>query len=430
MNVLTNPASPRPLAFALAAALTAGLALPVVAQDEPYAGGEAKTAQKVEVRIEKQRSQASSLDTEPRRIVIQRRTGSGDPAAEIVDRPVGQLTDGAIYHVTIDDESDAFAGTQGRQANVSLHPTTYLGVSAEPVPAELRAHLDVAIGQGLIVRFVAPNSGAQKAGLRENDILLQLNDQKLMNMQQLQSLIQSHETGDVVTLRVIHAGKVKSLDVTLGKRMAPKAQHYNRFYGSSQTPRQSPLEESDPKAPGVPMIEEPYINTERIQRELKELRESIKKHSGELADELKALADEASEEAARQSKIIAERALEEAHRLMEKVEEQQKMIMERIEEEQKANAARQAQTPGASSSAFSHSKTDRRETAVYHDGEHRLTLNVDAEGAKTLKVTKGDEVLYEGPVNNKLAKKLDENVYKKFKKLEDMIGKAGKDASN
>jgi hypothetical protein len=415
----------RPCVLALAATLTVCLTQPAAAQDDPTAGDE---QQIVQIHVEKK--QALTNGAPPKRIVVVQRSTSGDDSsAQIIDRPVGELTDGAI-HVTIDDDSD-FTTTQTVQLRVAMKPTTYLGVSCEPVPTELRAHLDVAMGQGLLVRFVASDSGASKAGLKENDILLQLDDQKLMNMQQLSALIQSHEKGDKVSLKVIHGGKTKTLEVTLGQRMA--AQTSSMYGGALPGIRNLGDIKSNPYTSGgddtdLPAIEEePYINTQRIQRELTELRESIKKHSGELATELKALTEEASEEAARQSKIIAERALVEAQNLMEKVEQQQKMIMKRIEQEQKAIAQ---SSEGASSSAFTHSKTDRRESAVYHDGEHRLTLNVDAEGKQTLKVTQGDKVIYEGPVNNKLSKKLDAEVLEKFKKLQGMIAKAGKTDSN
>lgn len=303
--------------------------------------------------------------------------------------------------------------------------TTYLGVAATALPPELAAHLDIPAGQGLILQFIAPDSPAQKAGLATHDILLQLDDQQLINMPQLQSLIQGRQPGETVKVKFIHAGQTKTANIKLAKRLTstqsthemPMRQLHEKMMQLRQ--RQG---EISPQHQPADADQTPYINTERITRELKELSEKIKAHSSELATELKALTEEATQEAARQSKIIAERAMVEAKQLMEQVEKQQKIMMKRIEEEQKAHAARQSVT--SSAEAFTHTKTDRRESAVYHDGTHRLTYTIDADGKKTLKVTQDEKVIFEGPANTpKQLKKLPPAVLKKFEKLQSIIAK-------
>ena len=94
----------------------------------------------------------------------------------------------------------------------------YLGVIVSAIPPELSVHLDLKPGAGLVVFGVAPDSPAQKAGLKRHDILLKLSDQLLINVPQLQTLIAHRKAGDKVTLAVLRNGETKKLDVTLRSR--------------------------------------------------------------------------------------------------------------------------------------------------------------------------------------------------------------------
>lgn len=65
---------------------------------------------------------------------------------------------------------------------------------------------------------VVPGSPADKAGLSENDIVLELNGTKLEGIHTLSSLIEHYAPGDVVHLKVAHEGKEKIVDITLEER--------------------------------------------------------------------------------------------------------------------------------------------------------------------------------------------------------------------
>ena len=66
---------------------------------------------------------------------------------------------------------------------------TYLGVAMDGIPAVLRAQLNLPEGIGVVVSFVAKGSPAEKAGLKANDVLMQMDDQLIVNAEQLLSLI-------------------------------------------------------------------------------------------------------------------------------------------------------------------------------------------------------------------------------------------------
>jgi hypothetical protein len=122
--------------------------------------------------------------------------------------------DGGKPDVKVDDEDDKPAGKQ-----------PYLGVAIEPVPPALAAHLGdlVSKDHGLLVVRVADESPAAKAGLREFDILVTYDDQKLSSGEQLTTLVRGDKPGREVTLGVVHAGKLEKVKVTVGEHEGKSA---------------------------------------------------------------------------------------------------------------------------------------------------------------------------------------------------------------
>ena len=84
---------------------------------------------------------------------------------------------------------------------------TYLGVAMDEIPPLTRAQLDIPEGVGVAVSYVAKDSPAQKAGLKTNDVITQLNDQLIINAQQLQTLIRTKKVDEEVTLIYYRKGK-------------------------------------------------------------------------------------------------------------------------------------------------------------------------------------------------------------------------------
>lgn len=97
--------------------------------------------------------------------------------------------------------------------------TTYLGVLTAQVSRELRAQFDLMEGFGLLIQEVMPDSPAKEAGLKEHDVLVSFEDQKLVNMEQLQTLVRSKKKEDAVLLTIISGGQTKQVTVKIGERM-------------------------------------------------------------------------------------------------------------------------------------------------------------------------------------------------------------------
>lgn len=106
--------------------------------------------------------------------------------------------------------------------------TPFLGVRYIPVNAALQKANNLPYDYGdLVIRgtnitdlAVIPGSPADKAGIVENDIILEINSQKIdsANDVNLSNLIAQHKVGDTVTLKVWHKGQIKNIQVKLSER--------------------------------------------------------------------------------------------------------------------------------------------------------------------------------------------------------------------
>ena len=96
-----------------------------------------------------------------------------------------------------------------------------IGVMCEPVSEDLRAHLDLNEGVGLIVQSVSPDSPAATAGITQHDILLIAEDKELTSTQDLIEVVQTvGAEGKSLNVTAIRAGKEISFTLTPAERPA------------------------------------------------------------------------------------------------------------------------------------------------------------------------------------------------------------------
>lgn len=101
----------------------------------------------------------------------------------------------------------------------------YLGVRYVMITSDIKQQNNLAVDYGALVSrgpnpgdlAVVPGSPADKAGILENDIILEVNGQKLDQNHALSQAIQAYNVGDTVTLKVLSKGQQKSVQVVLGE---------------------------------------------------------------------------------------------------------------------------------------------------------------------------------------------------------------------
>ena len=104
----------------------------------------------------------------------------------------------------------------------------YLGITVEPLHRAFALHLPDALipGQGVLVRSVMKGSPADKAGIKENDILATYGDQKLFSAEQLIKLVGSDKPHHEMKLGIVRQGHLQELTVTLGEENLEASTHH------------------------------------------------------------------------------------------------------------------------------------------------------------------------------------------------------------
>jgi membrane-associated protease RseP (regulator of RpoE activity) len=102
-------------------------------------------------------------------------------------------------------------------------PEVFLGVEAKPVESSLAAQLGLKEDTGVLVGHVVDESPAEKAGLKEHDVVVKLDKESVQGPRDLVKRIQAHKQGDKVKLEFIRGGKPQEVEATLAEKAKPES---------------------------------------------------------------------------------------------------------------------------------------------------------------------------------------------------------------
>ena len=94
----------------------------------------------------------------------------------------------------------------------------YLGVVPQTVDEEMAQALGLEQSQGALIASVEPGTPADKAGLKEQDVVLEIDDRKVSDENDFRLRVAEYNPGDKVKLKVIRDEKIKYITVTLTER--------------------------------------------------------------------------------------------------------------------------------------------------------------------------------------------------------------------
>nr|WP_246362956.1 trypsin-like peptidase domain-containing protein [Paenibacillus alba] len=101
---------------------------------------------------------------------------------------------------------------------IPKEPVPYLGVGLQDIGKDWVSELKLSNTDGALVGSVQRKSPAFQAGLRQYDVVIDINGAKVKNSQELITKVQGTKVGDKVTLGLIRDGKRMEVPVTVGDK--------------------------------------------------------------------------------------------------------------------------------------------------------------------------------------------------------------------
>jgi len=143
-------------------------------------------------------------------------------------------------------DSGSFAGAGFAIPSQIVHATTeqiikhghvehgYLGINISDVTPDNAQFFNLKDASGAIVAGVSPDSPAGKGGLKQGDVITEVNGQKVANMSALQVEISQMSPGTSLKLGVLREGKPMNLNLTVGQYHAKTEEAGNESGASHQ----------------------------------------------------------------------------------------------------------------------------------------------------------------------------------------------------
>jgi serine protease Do len=112
---------------------------------------------------------------------------------------------------------------QVSKTNKIIYP--FLGVRYILVDDQVKQKYNLSVDYGALVLkgdngepAITAGSAAEKAGIKEKDVILEINGEKITTENSMSKIIQKYNAGDKITLHVLRNDKEQDINVTLGER--------------------------------------------------------------------------------------------------------------------------------------------------------------------------------------------------------------------
>jgi S1-C subfamily serine protease len=149
---------------------------------------------------------------------------SGGPLVDMAGRVVGINSAGSddAENIGFAIAIDSAKGAIDQAISEPLGATAYLGISTRDVTADLAFQLDLPVERGALVLATLANGPAADAGIREGDVIVELDGESIEAAEDLGRVLDALTPGDAVEVRVVRSnGEERSHRVVLGTKPLP-----------------------------------------------------------------------------------------------------------------------------------------------------------------------------------------------------------------
>jgi serine protease Do len=136
---------------------------------------------------------------------------------------------------------------------------SYLGVDTQDVTSDRLGALHLKDERGVEVTMVDQDAPAGKAGLKEHDVILSINDQQVQSVEQLRRLIREIPAGRVISIGISRDGQPMTLHAQLAERSKMPDMNFN-FHGPNinvPVVRIPPINIPDIDVPNIVVVHAP-----------------------------------------------------------------------------------------------------------------------------------------------------------------------------
>lgn len=122
----------------------------------------------------------------------------------------------------------------------------WLGVQLQDVTSRLKDRKDLSVAQGAYVDEVIDDSPAEKAGIKEGDVIIKFDGATIEDSDDLTNAVKKTPPKTEVKIELLRKSEKKTVTATLGRQRAPEAYSYR--FEMPQMPRMPRM----PKMPSLP----------------------------------------------------------------------------------------------------------------------------------------------------------------------------------
>jgi predicted metalloprotease with PDZ domain len=127
--------------------------------------------------------------------------------------------------------------------------SSWLGVETHEVTSDKAKELKLSAERGVVLGKIVPDSPAAKAGLKENDVVTEINGQRVEGAAQFRRMIHEIPAGRTIQLTVWRDGRTQTISATLGK--SEQGRHAMKM----MTPTPGTFAFRMPEMPEIPSME-------------------------------------------------------------------------------------------------------------------------------------------------------------------------------
>lgn len=116
---------------------------------------------------------------------------------------------------------------------------SWLGVSVQNIDDKLATYFNLSTREGALIVKVLKDGPAEKSGLKDGDVILSFDNQKIKNVRELVKLAGNKAVGEKVKIGFLRDKKQKEVEVIMGARPAEQAESETEPAESQEEPRQN-----------------------------------------------------------------------------------------------------------------------------------------------------------------------------------------------